>query len=315
MTPAVWHGCYGKPWGRLLVHEAYSHPGRYSRALIQKIYEHLKEQGTLLPGDSVLDLFGGVGTGAMPAIALGFHWVGVELNPEYVRLANQNFALWQRLGPQRGSARIVQGDSCEDNGLRAGSFKAAIASPPYGQTLTNAGEGPGARWDSKHHRPGNSRKISSRRDYGRDPANLANLSTRRGRRGEPSAFERSALAIIRQTHRLLRDDGIAVWVTKDYVRRGKRVPFSDNWEALCAAAGFRCVGRVQATFVDNRADQLDLFGGRHNRDRQHKSHWRRAMEEQGAPAIDWEDVRFFLKVCAPYPSNLPLDDSATDDYN
>jgi len=33
----------------------------------------------------------------MPAIALGFHWYGVELNPEYVRIANQNFDLWQRL--------------------------------------------------------------------------------------------------------------------------------------------------------------------------------------------------------------------------
>ena len=299
MTPAVWHGCYGKPWGRLLVRAAYSHPGRYSRALIQKIYEHLREQGYLLPGDSVLDLFGGVGTGAMPAIALGFHWYGVELNPEYVRIAHQNFDLWQRLGPHRGSARILQGDSREDNGLLAGTFKATIASPPYAQTLTNAGEGPGARWAAKHHRPGNSHKISSRRDYGRDPANLANMSARRGRHGEPSEFERNATAVIRQAHRLLRDDGIAVWVTKDYIRRRKRVPFSDNWEALCIAAGFRCIDRVQASLVDSRADQLDIFGGRHNRDRQHKGHWRRAMEEAGAPPIDWEDVRFFLKAHEP----------------
>ncbi len=121
------------------------------------------------------------------------------------------------------------------------------------------------------------------------------MSARRGRHGEPSEFERNATAVIRQAHRLLRDDGIAVWVTKDYVRRRKRVPFSDNWEALCIAAGFRCIGRVQASLVDSRADQLDLFGGRHNRDRQHKGQWRRDAEVKGAPAIDHEDVRFFVK--------------------
>ena len=107
--------------------------------------------------------------------------------------------------------------------------------------------------------------------------------------------ERNATAVIRQTHRLLRDGGIAVWVTKDYVRRGRRVPFSDNWEALCIAAGFRCSGRVQTSLVDSRAEQLDIFGGRHNRDRQHKGQWRRDAEVKGAPVIDHEDVRFFVK--------------------
>ena len=90
-----------------------------------------------------------------------------------------------------------------------------------------------------------------------------------------------------------------MWVQKDHSPRRRRAPFPHNWEALCIAAGFRCIPRVQAGLVESRADQLNICGGRHNRDRQHKGHWRRAMEEAGAPPIDWEDVRFFLKAHEP----------------
>lgn len=41
------------------------------------------------PGDVVLDPFVGSGTTAFSAIQLGRHFVGVDVNPEYVQLANQ----------------------------------------------------------------------------------------------------------------------------------------------------------------------------------------------------------------------------------
>ncbi len=44
------------------------------------------------PGDIVLDPFLGTGTTAIAAKALGRHFVGIELDPEYVRIAKQKLA-------------------------------------------------------------------------------------------------------------------------------------------------------------------------------------------------------------------------------
>jgi site-specific DNA-methyltransferase (adenine-specific) len=44
------------------------------------------------PGDVVLDPFLGTGTTAIAAKALGRHFVGVELDPEYVRIAKTKLA-------------------------------------------------------------------------------------------------------------------------------------------------------------------------------------------------------------------------------
>ena len=41
-----------------------------------------------LPGDVVLDPFLGSGSTAVAALALGRHYVGVDINAEYVELAN-----------------------------------------------------------------------------------------------------------------------------------------------------------------------------------------------------------------------------------
>jgi len=94
---------------------------------------------------------------------------------------------------------------------------------------------------------------------------------------------------------LLRPAGIAVWVTKDYIRDGRRVPFSDRWETLCARAGFVCVQRVRAMLIDPPAFQLTIDGTAAPAYKQYKSQWRRDAESKGAPRIDHEDVRFFVK--------------------
>jgi hypothetical protein len=170
-----------------------------------------------------------------------------------------------------------------------------MGSPPYDDLLNSSGEGPSARFDSKYHRPENSRKLSSAPDYGASPGNLALASARPRRPGELSDFDRDALLILGQCRRLLRPAGVAIWVTKDYVRDGRRVAFSDRWEALCDRAGFVCVQRVRAMLVDPPAFQLTIDGTAAPAHKQYKSQWRRDAEAKGAPAIDYEDVRFFVK--------------------
>lgn len=165
-------------------------------------------------------------------------------------------------------------------------FEAAVSSPPYeartvhgdARGMTRLGEKGGAvgRWGS--HASGE----MAQGDYGDAQGNIGNDT------GE--TFWSAARQIVEQTYSVLRPGGYAVWVTKDFVRRGQRVPFSDQWEQLCAAVGFEPVERIHALLVDDHGEQLDIFGGATARRKERKSFFRRLAEKNGSPRIDHEDV-------------------------
>jgi DNA modification methylase len=48
-----WEGCYSKSWNGLIVDEAFKHPAKYSRSLIEKIFDHMEASGWIQPGESV----------------------------------------------------------------------------------------------------------------------------------------------------------------------------------------------------------------------------------------------------------------------
>jgi hypothetical protein len=209
-------------------------------------------------------------------------------------------------------------------------FAAAVSSPPYADAVNGTGEGPGARHDPIHHNGDNAYKQSSANGYGATPGNLGNLAgdgfgaaissppfeesiasdervgraaeytghkherygTSAGQIGEESGdtFWAAARAIVEQTYAVLRPGGYAAWVCKDFVRKGQRVPFSDQWQQLCEAVGFEPVERIAAMLVDDHGDQLDIFGGATARRKERKSFFRRLAEKKGSPRIDHEDV-------------------------
>ncbi len=106
----VWAGCYNDGWQELIVPTAFSHPAKYARGLIHRLYRHLLERGYVRAGDTILDPFGGVALGALDALTYGLRWVGCELEPHFVALGQQNLALWrQRYGFTGGT--LLQGDS------------------------------------------------------------------------------------------------------------------------------------------------------------------------------------------------------------
>lgn len=117
MTLTDWHGLYGESWQNEIVPEAFSHPAKFSRALIRHIYAHMFEEGWLEPGMSVVDPFGGVALGALDAMRRGLNWTGVELEMRFVGLGNVNIINWMsRYAPHFpgwGTARLLQGDSRE----------------------------------------------------------------------------------------------------------------------------------------------------------------------------------------------------------
>lgn len=332
-----WHGCYDASWKalRALVPAAFAHPAKIAPGLAERIYQHAVAKGWLRPGMSVVDPFGGVGgTGLWPALN-GYAWVGCELEPRFVELAEQNFALWARkFGrlPEWVAPRIVQGDS-RFLGEVMGEAGLIVSSPPYSEGLGHGGM-PTAAGDGGH-------KVldAMQLGYGTSPGQLGSLpegeapglvvssppfekqqtgaglakpdatysgdghtfGTNHGYQNQgdtpgqlgntdAATFWSAAAAIVAEVYRILAPGGHAIWVCKDFVRARKRVPFSDQWQALCEAAGFRTVCRHRAMLVKKHRKQRTLDGGVEQRTTARKSFFRRMAENRGSPPIDWEDL-------------------------
>jgi len=189
-----WENCYDSSWNGLIVPEAFSHPAKFSRSLISRIYQHAKDEGWIKSGDCCLDPFGGVALGGLDAIQHGLNWKGVELEQKFVDLGKQNIELWQhqlRGLPNLGTARIVQGDS---RYLKDVIEKAdlVVSSPPWGEGATGglikfknsdeyaqkmsefAKKNPRSHGGSKEAYLRKMEK-DSQNTYGHTPGNLANM--------------------------------------------------------------------------------------------------------------------------------------------
>lgn len=133
-----WRGMYKENWKGDIYPEAFAHPAKYSKALIRAIYDHLIEKNWIKPGDTVVDPFGGVALGGLFAAVKGLDWIGVELEPRFVKLGNQNIEIWRKkygLLPGYGSVRLLEGDSRELTKVLS-EASAAISSPPFGEAGT-----------------------------------------------------------------------------------------------------------------------------------------------------------------------------------
>jgi DNA modification methylase len=138
----TWHGCYNDSWKGVITPKSFAHPAKFAPGLIRRIYARMLEQGWLHKGEPVADPFGGIAGGGIMAGYAGLNWLGVELEPKFVELGNENIALhgpkWMAMG-QATSVRLVQGDSrrfAEIVGQAAG----IVISPPYAEGLGHGGE-------------------------------------------------------------------------------------------------------------------------------------------------------------------------------
>lgn len=127
-----WRGCYDSSWRGTIVNQAFSHPAKFSKGLIERIVDHGLEQGYWKPGDLIGDPFGGVALGGIACGARGINWAGVELEPRFVELADQNLRKHGPLFMESGatSVTIRQGDSRQFAEL-VGEVAGCVTSPPY----------------------------------------------------------------------------------------------------------------------------------------------------------------------------------------
>jgi len=132
-----WTGCYDDGWKGLITSDSFSHPAKFSKGLIERIYDYCLEQGWLTKGDLVGDPFAGIGTGGIVAAYRGLRWVGLELEPKFVKLAKDNFRMHaDRFATlQVPHPRIIQGDSRRfDEYVQA---SAVVTSPPFVDSMSD----------------------------------------------------------------------------------------------------------------------------------------------------------------------------------
>lgn len=83
----AWHNCYNEPWQNITP-EAFTHPAKFSSALIRRIYQTAIERGWLKAGDTVIDCFAGTGLGSRDATANGINWIGCELERRFTDIGS-----------------------------------------------------------------------------------------------------------------------------------------------------------------------------------------------------------------------------------
>ena len=175
MRTLDWYGLYSDSWQGEIVPEAFSHPAKYSRALIRKIYQHMLESGWIKPGDKVIDPFGGVALGAYHAMQNGLVWYGCELEPKFVDLGNQNITLWNgRYSPhfaKWGTAVLIQGDSRNLVKNIQGEMNGAVSSAPFIENNVNIG----AVGDTPAKRQQIHNSEKREKSYGQTNGQLGNL--------------------------------------------------------------------------------------------------------------------------------------------
>lgn len=440
MKVDVWKDCYEERWAGQIYPDAISHPAKFSRGLIKRIYEHAVAEGWVTPGDIVLDPFGGVALGALYAIINKLVWVGVELEDKFVKLGEKNIAYWSDLGVN-GTAIIIQGDSRNLKDIirkadlvissppyadslsgsdkpqnhdrhqelatkaghgklgggqlkyqnaygrtkgnlsimQEGNIDLVVSSPPYAEscgvgpapTGTCFGDGASSKLQKESGKdasygktpgqladmvvsspPFSFRQISSagrpKKDvidndkvhdtYGQTPGQLGLMkegdidlvvssppyegmeirsenqfiggekmkALRKNKEWEGynkenpdnmgnitgDTFWSASKEIVQGCFDLLKPGGHAIWVCKDYIKKGQRIPFSDRWQTLCELIGFELVCRHKATLVSGNQQQWDGS----TKKKEVKSFFRRLQERRGAPKIDWEDVICMVKV-------------------
>ena len=170
-----WTACYDLSWKGLIVPEAFSHPAKFARGLIERIVRHGLAHGWFKPGDVVGDPFGGVALGGIVCGYHGLNWVGVELEEKFVDLGNRNLALhglrWMNLEGGASVVTLLQGDSRRFAELVRPA--AIVTSPPYADSDQNYAAG----WThidpakAVHNRHSRQREA----DYGSSPGHIGSL--------------------------------------------------------------------------------------------------------------------------------------------
>jgi len=160
----------------------------------------------------VLDPFAGVGTTLDACAATGRHGIGIELNPVFARIAEQD--LVEKRRPDL-TLKII----CDDvrnlrKHIKPESVNFILTSPPYANMLTKIQKRFLYKWRSARDKFG-FKPIENTKPYSNDPRDIGNL---------PYDKCLDALEnVFRDTYEVLKWESYAAWVVKDFrdLKNGK----------------------------------------------------------------------------------------------
>ncbi len=249
------------------VPESFQHPAKMNAHLLVYLVENFTKKG-----DVILDVMGGIGT-ILLATPLGRHCIMIELESKFVALANKNWQKIKGIGPmlgyKMGEALILRGDARDLEGLFADKI---LFSPPYEESL-GGGSGVHPLKTSKGTTRGrgySSFGESTCKEYAPSNDNIGNLKSEN--------YLDAMLQVYVQCYGVLKDEGLLILVTKNFIRDKKLVRLDLDTIKLCEKSGFVLKERLKRKLTQ-------------------QSFWRILYQRKypDAPKIDFEDVLVFTK--------------------
>lgn len=186
--------------------------------------------------------------------------------------------------------------------LPAGDHDAAVSSPPYAESINQNA----AANDSAARRE---RKASA----GVDMTDTANVGGPNSVLNRPQAygetdgqfgaqsidtFWSAARTIVEQTYAVLKPGAVAAWICGDFVRNKQRVPFGEQWLALCVSVGFEPLLWAVAWKHEGHGAQLDIYGNPVPLGKSRVSFFRRLANSKNPEAAILNEDVIFVRV--PY---------------
>jgi hypothetical protein len=165
---------------------------------------------------------------------------------------------------------------------------AVISSPPFESSLNNliprSNDGKDNGVVATFKRTGKwSESRSAGMDYGSTSGNIGNDTG--------TSFWQAAREIVEQVYTVLKPGAYAAFVCGDFVRKGQRVYFGQQWLDLCTAVGFEPVEWIVCWKTEYKGTQLDIFGGETHKQVDRVSFFRRLANQKNPDnAILNEDV-------------------------
>ncbi|MBI4491345.1 MAG: hypothetical protein HY690_00940 [Chloroflexi bacterium] len=177
------------------------HPGKFPEGLAREFIEFFTKRG-----QSVLDPMAGTGSALVAAVRSGRQALGIELNPDFARLAEQRVQAERlALGDQAPQARVHVADARQLDQLELPPVDYCLTSPPYWDMLRQPG------FETQRQR----REDGLPTTYSDDPRDLANIA-------DYARFLDELVAIYVKLHACLRPGAYLTVVVKN-VKKGKRM--------------------------------------------------------------------------------------------
>lgn len=168
-----------------------------------------------------------------------------------------------------------------------GNMPAGVVSSPPFENANQSTDAEFLQLRAEQHRNG-SRMQPGPGTYGDSPNNIGNNTG--------DTFWSAAALIVQQCYAILPPGGYAAWVTGDFVRAKRRVPFGQQWLNLCVSCGFEPVLWAVAWKTEHNGTQAGMFGDARELRKEKVSFFRRlANQKNPNAAIANEDVLFVRK--------------------